>query len=178
MLSKVFEFIKSSFNENILDCMNEAYTRAVGTGLYFGMFVLIVIFIILEAKKEEKSRIKLVFGIYSIIILLLNLNPIFTNFSIKFIGKSVYWRVYWLFPIGLVLAYAFTELIFKMPTKWKKILASILVVIVIVIGGKWVYNEENFSSVSNYYKIPDTILDVIFQVSADDEDYKQLARTT
>ncbi len=175
MIEKIFNVIKFSFTEEIFGHINEAYTRALGTGLYLGMFFLAVIFVILEAKKEEKNRIKLVFGIYSIIVLLLALNPIFANISIAVIGSEVYWRVYWLLPIGLLLAYVFTELIYKMPTKLKKVLASILVIFIIIIGGKWVYTEENFAKVNNYYKIPDTALDVILQVSADDEEYKQLA---
>ncbi len=175
MISKILGFLKYSFSENIFKFISEAYTRALGTGLYLGMFFLAVIFIILELKKEEKSRIKLVFGFYSIIVLLLAVNPIFANISIKVLGSSVYWRVYWLLPIGFVLAYVFTELIFRMPEKWKKALASVLILIVIVIGGKWVYTKENFAVVNNYYKIPDTVLDIIFRVSADDEEYKQLA---
>lgn len=175
MLIKIWNFLKSSFSEGTLNYIEEAYTRALGTGLYLGMFILAIIFIVLELKKEEKSRIKIVFGIYSIIILLLNFNPLFANISIRVIGGEVYWRVYWLLPIGFVLAYVFTELIYKMPSKLKKVLASLLIVFVIIIGGKWVYTEENFEKVGNFYKVPDAVLDVILHVSADDEDYKQLA---
>lgn len=175
MISKILGVLKNSFSENIFKFIIEAYTRALGTGLYLGMFFMAVIFIILELKKEEKSRIKLVFGFYSIIVLLLAVNPIFANISIKVIGSSVYWRIYWLLPIGFLLAYLFTELIFRMPEKWKKALASVLILIVIVIGGKWIYTKENFAAVNNYYKIPDTVLDIIYRVSADDEEYKQLA---
>lgn len=175
MLIKIWNFLKSSFSEGTLNYIEEAYTRALGTGLYLGMFILAIIFIVLEFKKEEKSRIKIVFGIYSIIILLLNFNPLFANISIRVIGGEVYWRVYWLLPIGFVLAYVFTELIYKMPSKLKKVLASVLIAFVIIIGGKWVYTEENFEKVGNFYKVPDAVLDVILHVSADDEDYKQLA---
>lgn len=175
MLIKIWNFLKSSFSEGTLNYIEEAYTRALGTGLYLGMFILAIIFIVLELKKEEKSRIKIVFGIYSIIILLLNFNPLFANISIRVIGGEVYWRVYWLLPIGFVLAYVFTELIYKMPSKLKKVLASVLIAFVIIIGGKWVYTEENFEKVGNFYKVPDAVLGVILHVSADDEDYKQLA---
>ena len=175
MISKIFEFLKNSFSENIFNYISEAYARALGTGLYLGMFFLAVIFIIFELKKEEKSRIKLVFGFYSIIVLILAVNPIFANISIKVIGDSVYWRIYWLLPLGIVLAYVFTELIYKMPSKLKKVLASVLIIFIIIVGGKWIYTEENFVSVNNYYKVPDTVLDIIFRVSADNEEYKQLA---
>ena len=117
MISKIFEFLKTSFSESTLNYIEEAYTRALGTGLYLGMFFLAVIFIIFELKKKEKDRIKLVFGFYSVIVLILAVNPIFANISIKVIGSSVYWRIYWLLPLGIVLAYVFTELIYKMPTK-------------------------------------------------------------
>lgn len=175
MISKIFEFLKTSFSESTLNYIEEAYTRALGTGLYLGMFFLAVIFIIFELKKKEKDRIKLVFGFYSVIVLILAVNPIFANISIKVIGSSVYWRIYWLLPLGIVLAYVFTELIYKMPTKIKRFLASVLIIFIIIVGGKWIYTEENFASVNNYYKIPDTVLDIIFRVSADDEEYKQLA---
>ena len=94
MIEKIFNVIKFSFTEEIFGHINEAYTRALGTGLYLGMFFLAVIFVVLEAKKEEKNRAKLVFGIYSIIVLFLALNPIFANISIAVIGSEVYWRVY------------------------------------------------------------------------------------
>lgn len=64
----------------------------------------------------------LIFGVYSIIILLLNLNPFFVNVFVKLIGDSVYWRVYWMLPIGFAIGLAGTEIIFMMSNKYKKII--------------------------------------------------------
>ena len=55
MIEKIFNVIKFSFTEEIFGHINEAYTRALGTGLYLGMFFLAVIFVILEAKKRRKK---------------------------------------------------------------------------------------------------------------------------
>ena len=175
MITKIIGFLTGSFSETVFNYITEAYERAVGTGLYFGMFVIAILYIIFVLKNDEHDRAKIIFGLYSIIILVLNLNPIFANFSIKILGSSVYWRVYWMLPIGLALAFVFTELIYRMPNRVKKIGGFVLIVAAIAIGGNFVYSEENFSSVSNYYKVPDTVLEIIWEVSADDEDEKKLA---
>ena len=44
-----------------------------------------------------------------------------------------------------------------------------------MMSGKWIYNENNFKQVSNKYKIPDHLLEVILAASNDDEEYKKLA---
>lgn len=45
-----------------------------------------------------------------------------------------------------------------------------------MLSGKSVYyNSSNFEKVNNYYKIPDEILGIIMEISADDEDYKKIS---
>ena len=46
---------------------------------------------------------------------------------------------------------------------------------IVIVSGKWIYTEDNFKVVSNKYKIPDCLLEVILAASNDDEEYKKLA---
>jgi hypothetical protein len=156
----------------------DAFEKFVGTGLYIGLFLISILYILFALKKEssKEKKIKIVLGVYSIIVLAMNLNPIFTKFMIKILGESAtYWRVYWLIPIGICIAYMFTEIVFSQEKKRNKILSLILIVAIIILAGDFIYNSDNFTKVSNYYKVPDSVLDIIFHVSEDDEEYKKLA---
>ena len=39
------------------------------------------------------------------------------------------------------------------------------------------YDDERFQKVNNYYKVPDSVLDIVEKVSKDDSEYKKLAGT-
>lgn len=184
MISKIVQFIKSSFGENIAKVNKDAFLKTVGTGWYVGLFLVCILFIFIylkkkmskdKANKEHYLRLILIFGVYSVIVLLLNLNPFFVNLYVKLFGDGVYWRVYWMLPIGIVLAYTATELIFISSKKYKQIVSGLIIVAVLLLGGKFIYNSDNFKNVHNYYKIPDNVLGILMEISADDEEYKKLA---
>ena len=82
---------------------------------------------------------------------------------------------YWLLPIGIVLAYVFTKMIFMISDKIKKLIAFLAICIIIFMSGKCIYSDEFFKKVNNYYKIPDDVLEIISIISEDDENYKKLA---
>lgn len=165
-------------DDKIITMIKVAYERFIGTGMYFCIFVIAIIYIFTHIKKEEKSnatKIKIVLCFYSIIVFLLNINPIFAKIMEKVNGESVYWRVYWLLPLAITIPFFFTEYIYQNKKTLNKIVIAILCVFVLMISGKNIYTEENFAKVNNYYKIPDDVLDIIKIASADDEEYKKLA---
>jgi hypothetical protein len=163
-------------DENTITILKEAYERFIGTGLYVGLFLISIVYIIANVKKPStNSRVKIALGIFSIIILVLNLNPIFTKILIKINGSEVYWRVYWMLPYGITIAYMFTDLIFLNDKKLVKIFTALVSIAVIIISGDFVYNSTNFQKVNNYYKVDDDLLDIVNYVSNDDSEYKTLA---
>lgn len=172
MVDQVINFIQNSFTEEVAGYIEDAFSKAIGDGQYFGMFLIAVAYIILALKKEDYAREKLIFGVYSIIVLIMNFNPVFANLSVKILGNTVYWRVFWLLPIGFVLAFAFTDFLFKLPGKVKKILGFALIVGIIAFSGTYVYDDENYSVINNYYKVPDTMLEMILAISEDNEETK------
>ena len=160
---------------------NDAFIKFVGTGLYIGLFFMSILYIIYNMKRSDnkENKIKIVFGFFSIIILVLNLNPIFTIFLTKALNEtSTYWRVYWLLPIGISISFMFTDLIFKKEKISERIFLIILIIGCIFLSGNYMYNSddiEKFMKVNNYYKVPDNVLEIISIVSNDNEEYKKLA---
>lgn len=170
-----------NINEETIQICKEAFSRFVGTGVYVGLFFVAILYIIdfLDKKDNKESRIKVVLGVYCIIILILNICPFFAKFITEVLGEAdTYWRVYWLLPIGIDIAFMFTDLIFRKEKITDKIVMTILMIIIIVMSGTYMYNSddvEKFEKVNNYYKVPDNVLDIIFHISNDNDSYKKLA---
>jgi len=129
---------------------------------------------ILTKYKEEDKKSKSFLLTYPIIVFIIIWNPIFTKIILNFINEEVYWRMYWLVPIGITLAYIFTKIIYSQSKVIRKIFNSIAIFIIIIASGKLVFSSENYQKVNNYYKVPDEILDIVLEVSKDEEGYKKL----
>jgi len=168
-------------NEEAIEACKGAFTNFIGTGLYIGLFFMSILYVISYMKKEDKKehKIKIILGVYCIIVLILNLNPLFAKFMISLLKENLtYWRVYWLLPIGISISFMFTEIVFKKEKMKDRILLFVLMICIIVLSGSYMYtseDQEKFVKVNNYYKVPDDVLDIVEHVSKDNEDYKKLA---
>lgn len=169
-------------NEDIIKVCEGAFSNFKGTGLYIGLFLMSILYVIICMKKEDRkeNKIRIVLGIYCLIILILNLSPFFANFITSILKeKDTYWRVYWNLPIGIGMAFCFTEIIFKKEKWYEQMLIAIIIVFIIILSGNYMYNleesSEKFVKVNNYYKVPDNVLDIIQYISKEKEEYKKLA---
>ena len=117
--------------------------------------------------------------IYPIVVFIVIWNPLFAKVMKTIIGEDVYWRMYWLFPLGITIAYIFTEFAYKNSKTNKKVVINLVgAIIVIMLSGKLIYTQDFFKEVSNPYKIPDEVFEFIDMVSKDNENYKKLIRST
>ena len=160
-------------DEKTIKTMIEAYTRFEGTGLYVLLFIASIIFILFN--KKIKKNVKIVFGVFSIIIFIINLNPIFAKIYIKILGDGVYWRVYWMLPFAISIAFMLTYIIFIAKEKSRRLLLIVITGLLIVASGEFMYSANNFKKVNNYYKIDDEIVDIVNFVSNYEDVYKKLA---
>ena len=151
-----------------------SYERFVGTGFYFGLFLLLLVYIIIRNKKENKY-IKIFFSLYPIFIIAVILNPVFYYIVTKFIDVDVYWRSFWCIPLGIVIAYGFSKMLKDTKNETIRKLEFIAIIVIIALSGKFIYTNEFFSKVDNYYKVPDDALDVIMAISQDDAENKKVA---
>ena len=171
---KVDVIIDGIDEERNLELIEQSYQRAGGSAHYLAIFLIAMIFIWTTCKNDRRD-ISAVFCVFSIIILIINLNPVVSKIWSMVVDRGVHWRVYWLLPIGYAIAFMMTELIFMPEKALEKIIAVVLCVGAIILNGKNVYTESNFAITDNYFKLPDLALEIIFAVSADEEEYKKLA---
>ena len=135
------------FQENIT-IVKESFKQFKGTGMYLALFFFSIIYIFL--KEEDKKK------------------KIFFN---KIVGKiftgSVYWRVFWMLPLGSTIAYASVKIIDEGKEKFEKIVACIGIIVTIIVSGTFIYNKLNYQPIGNLYKVPDESVRVAQLIGAD-----------
>ena len=138
-----------------------------GTGIYLILFLVSVFFFAAMEKDKKKQHWFLGYtGLFAVIYAC----PVTAGIIMKYcIGKEVYWRMFWLLPITVMIAYMFTCGIAQMKGHMKKLLVLLLVVISIAVtaGSHSVYRSGVFEKGSNPYKLNQDILVVCDAIEAD-----------
>lgn len=153
-----------------INIIKQAFIEYVGTGSFMTLFFLSLVYIY---KKEEKIEIRN-FLWFSLVSLVIILNPIFYMLIVKFIGTGIYWRMFWVLPVGIIIAYIGTKIILKNEKKSEQIIIALSIISIIVLGGKCVFNEQNYQLATNWHKLPQEALDITRMIESDDEKNKRL----
>ena len=162
------------FSENI-EIIKSAFTRYSGTGFYFVLLFVALIYVFIVEKDKNKRSFLFYF---SCLVFLIIINPIFNKLVDKFLNKNVYQRLFWMLPMGIVIVYVGTDIIKRVENKWRKIIVSIMLISVIIFSGKLMYTEQNYTKVNNLFKFPDEAVEVIDLMSSIDLENKKAMVST
>lgn len=154
-----------------INIIKNTFLEFQGTGGYITLYCLALIYVFFKEKDKEK---RMFFIYFQILLLIVVLNPIFNKIVGPIFKSSVYWRVYWVLPLGITIAYAAVKLITELNyKKIKKTILAIAFILTIIISGKFIYTEKNYQKVGNLYKIPDESVLITQLIGADNEEYKK-----
>lgn len=132
------------------------FREYMGTGLIIGWFLLSIGYLFFT---EKRKHIRILFLYVPIILLLLFFNPLFAKIVYRFMGDEVYYRILWLLPVTIVIAYTiiniYTKLEGKIRLAWLCI-ASIL----IILSGSFIYQNTYFKKAENLYHVPQAVVDI------------------
>ena len=145
-----------------------AYYKAyMGDGAHLTIFWCAMFFlIVLALKKNDILSKKLV--LYTALISVIYWNPVTSEFLLKyFTGNNVYCRMFWIFPITIVIAYAVVCAVKYMDNRIKRIILLAVSVIIIVCTGKYMFVEEVFSKADNLSKLPEPVPEICETVEND-----------
>lgn len=154
-----------------INMMKEVFIKYFGDGKYLIIFIIALVAIAAEERKKENRNL-LVY--YTAIMFAVIFNPIVIKILLKFITDSVYHRMFWMLPVGIVMAYFFTTLISKVDKKYMKLIISIAIICVIMYSGKIIYSKENFKKVNNWYKVSDEYVEIIGILSSIHAEHKKV----
>lgn len=134
---------------------------------YFGKSFLLPLFLgalvyLLITEKRKQRRALFVYMPLSL--LLLFFLPLFRKVFVRLMGGGdTYYRILWLIPIGIVIAYGVVCLAAQLSEKvgsWAGRAVLPAAAVLILFGGKYVYGSQYMSPAENLYHIPQKVIDI------------------
>lgn len=136
--------------------ITELFRGYMGTGLIVGWYLLAFIYL----WKTEKDRRKRVLLLYMpLVVLILYFNPLFARLVYEAVGDEIYYRILWLLPMTMVIAYA-TVRIYGRLQNGKKYWFGLLSALLVVISGSCIYSSPHFHRAENLYHMPQAVVDI------------------
>lgn len=88
-------------------------------------------------------------------------NPLTIHFIVQkgLMAYNRYVRLYWLLPVGFVLAYLCVCLM-SQAERWRRYVVAAVCVCVIAATGSYMFTKENYTAMTNFYKIPDDVIEI------------------
>ena len=132
------------------------FREYMGTGLIMIWFLVSLVYLFL---KEERKQIRVLFVYVPLIILVLFFNPLFAALLNRFMGDEISYRVLWLLPVTVVIAYTCVSVCGRLAGR-KRIVFCGVAVFLIAVSGKWIYSDSFFSRAENLYHVPDSVVHI------------------
>lgn len=152
----------------------ESYQIYTSYGVIQLLLISSLIVILINEKKKE--NIHLAYFVIIVLVLIL-FPPLAFIFGQYFIGSDVYWRVFWLIPSGIIIAMVFTKLI-ENSRYYKKFIFLICMILVLMLGGKNIFNSDNFTKSTNLYKLPQEVIEICDMVVKEGDEVKMVVPET
>lgn len=128
----------------------------MGTGLIVGLFLVALVYLFLEEKEKWK---RVMFLYMPAAVLALYFCPIFGKIVLGILGNEIYYRILWLLPITVVIAYVAVDVCRKMKGI-KRVLFGSAVAAMIMFSGSYIYDNQYFHKAENEYHVPQAVMEV------------------
>lgn len=149
--------------EILINIMN-SYKMFFGMGIYQTLFIISIVYLVV---KEKKKDIKQFFLGLLVIFAIIYICPVSAYVIMYYcIGVNVYWRMLWILPVTVMIAYMITKEIASIEIKWKRVLSILGVVLAFVLGGSSIYSI-NFSERTNGYKLYAEVIEICDAIETD-----------
>jgi len=143
--------------------MIEIFQKYMGTGLIVILFLAALIYLLMN---EKRKPMRILFVYSPITILLIYFNPLFFRFFAKMVGEEIYFRICWLLPMTVVIAYTVVSICEKM-NGLKRICFVSAAVMIVMVSGKSVYSSPLYSTAENCYHVPQKVVDICDAIKVD-----------
>lgn len=151
--------------------IENSYSQFIAGGMYFALFLVAMLYIFLKEKDQKK---KILFVYFPILVFLVIINPIFVKLASSVFTVNTYCRLFWLLPLGIIIAYAGVLAVNEGKRKIEKIAISISLFIIIALSGKFYFDAPGtFNEYGNLYKVPDESVLVAQLIGIDEEENKK-----
>lgn len=155
--------------EECINTIKSSYEQFKGGGMYFALFLVAMLYIFIK-EKDKKKRILFIY--FPILVFIVITNPLFYLVASVVFTVNTYYRLFWLLPLGIVIAYAAVLVVNEGKEKLEKVIIFISVFVIIALSGKFYFDA--FSEYGNSYKLPDESVLVAQLIGIDEEENKKV----
>ena len=122
--------------EECINTIKSSYEQFLGSGMYFALFLVSILYIFMK-EKDKKKRILFIY--FPIVIFAVITNPFFNLLSSVVFTVNTYYRLFWLLPLGIVIAYTAVLVVNEGKDKIKKIVIFVSLFVIIALSGKFYF---------------------------------------
>lgn len=134
----------------------ELFHNYMGTGLILIWYLAAVIYLFLREKRRDR---RILFVYAPVITLLLYFNPLFFYVFRKAMDEEIYYRLIWLLPVTVTLAYSIVRICQELQGK-KRLAVLGLAAILIAVSGTFTYSNPIFRRAENLEHVPAEVAEI------------------
>lgn len=134
----------------------QTFYNYMGTGLIVIWYLMALIYLFLQENRRPR---RILFVYMPLITLLLFFNPLFAKLFNMLVGEEIYFRIVWLLPIIVTIAYCVVAIFEQIKGK-KAVLFAAVCLALTVVSGKLVYSNPLYSRAENVYHVPDSVVHI------------------
>lgn len=134
----------------------QTFQNYMGTGLVVIWFLLAVIYLFLCEKRKPR---RILFVYMPVIDLLLFFNPLFAKLFFSLVGDEIYFRLCWLLPVIVVIAYSVVVISERLKGRTAVCFVTVALALA-ALSGKLVYSSPLYSRAENIYHVPDSVVQI------------------
>ena len=132
------------------------FQEYMGTGLIIGWYLLTLVYLWF-AEKDRRKRVLLLY--MPLVLLLLYFNPLFARLLYGMLEDGIYYRIVWLLPVTVVIAYGAVSLYGRLKGR-KKYFFALLSAVLVMLSGSCIYASPHFHKAENLYHMPQAVVDI------------------
>lgn len=135
---------------------SETLKQYSGSGLLFVLFLLSILFLGIKAVKSPEKNMAVW---YPLFILAVFFCPLWIIYDKLRDDSGILYRIMWMIPMSIVVCYALVQALSMLPQKFKAVGFGAAVLLIMVCG-KYVYSNPNFTKAENEYHVPETVVKI------------------
>ncbi len=132
------------------------FQEYMGTGLVLIWYLMALVYLLL--REEDRTRRCLL--VYTpLVILLVFFNPFVMGLMSRYGDSETYYRILWLLPVSLTLAYSLVKFGGQLKGRMKGAFFGGTLAVVIL-AGRLIYLDPFFAPAENLYHVPEAVVDI------------------
>lgn len=127
-----------------------------GSGLNFTLLLVGLLYLGIRLKRSEEKTLMFFFPLY---VLAVFFCPVWVLYNMLREDGVILYRLLWMIPAGVIVCYVLVEVIALLPAK-RRGLAFAGAILLLMLSGKYVYSNSQFSKAENLYHVPDALVKI------------------